>query len=135
MRMTLMLPAILAAVFCALPLRAEPQALTLQQAIDKTLQHNPQLHQFKFTQQRLFAERDLQSLKPGYQLGVELENVAGTGEARGLAGAELTIALSSVIELDNKAQWRAAVVDARLNTLEWQQQAHRTEEMGVADRE
>lgn len=123
MRMTLMLPAILAAVFCALPLRAEPQALTLQQAIDKTLQHNPQLHQFKFTQQRLFAERDLQSLKPGYQLGVELENVAGTGEARGLAGAELTIALSSVIELDNKAQWRAAVVDARLNTLEWQQQA------------
>ena len=50
MRMTLMLPAILAAVFCALPLRAEPQALTLQQAIDKTLQHNPQLHQFKFTQ-------------------------------------------------------------------------------------
>ena len=36
MRMTLMLPAILAAVFCALPLRAEPQALTLQQAIDKT---------------------------------------------------------------------------------------------------
>ena len=123
MRMTLMLPAILAAVFCALPLRAEPQALTLQQAIDKTLQHNPQLHQFKFTQQRLLAEREVQSLKPGYQLGVDLENVAGTGEARGLAGAELTVALSSVIELDNKAQWRAAVVDARLNTLEWQQQA------------
>ena len=37
MRMTLMLPAILAAVFCALPLRAEPQALTLQQAIDKVI--------------------------------------------------------------------------------------------------
>lgn len=134
MRMTLMLSVLLTATFCVYPLRAEPQALTLQQAIDKTLQHNPQLHQFKFTQQRLLAEREVQSLKPGYKLGVELENVAGTGGARGLAGAELTVALSSVIELDDKPQWRAAVVDAKLNTLGLERQAHTLDVLGALTR-
>ena len=40
------------------------QALTLQTAIERTLQQNPQLHQFEFASQRLASERETSDLKP-----------------------------------------------------------------------
>ena len=106
------------------------QALTLQTAIERTLQQNPQLHQFEFASQRLASERETSDLKPAYQLGVELENFAGTGEVSSFDSAELTVALSSVIELGDKRQSRVALANARMNTLELERQAQTLDVLG-----
>ncbi|MCG8314313.1 MAG: TolC family protein [Pseudomonadales bacterium] len=99
------------------------QPLTLNDAIAKTLTQNPQLHQFSLGDARLKAELELSGLKPGYELQVELENFAGTGESGGVDSAELTVSLSSVIELGNKQQSRLAVADAKLFAFEHQRKA------------
>ncbi len=107
-----------------------PRSLTLQAAIERTLQQNPQLHQFEFARQRLMSEREISDLKPAYQLGVELENFAGSGEAASFDNAELTVALSSVIELGGKRQSRVAVADARLDAFELERQAQTLDVLG-----
>ncbi len=106
------------------------QALTLQTAIERTLQQNPQLHQFEFARQHLASVRETSDLKPAYQLGVELENFAGTGEVSSFDSAELTVALSSVIELGDKRQSRVALANARMNTLELERQAQTLDVLG-----
>lgn len=104
--------------------------LTLEFAVKKTLQQNPQLHQFEFTRQRLLAKRDTLELNPAYHLGMELENFAGTGDTNALDRSELTVALSSVIELGDKRSSRVAVADARLNKFELEQQAQTLDILG-----
>ena len=106
------------------------RSLTLQAAIERTLQQNPQLHQFEFTRQRFVSERETSDLKPAYQLDVELENFAGTGEVESFDNAELTVALSSVIELGDKRKTRIDVADARLDVFELERQAQTLDVLG-----
>lgn len=110
------------------PITSRP--LTLDKAIEKTLAGNPQLHQFAFTQQRLLANKETSALSPGYSLGVDIENVVGTGEVSGFDRAETTVALSSVIELGGKRRSRIAVSNAQLNQLELEKQAHTLDVLG-----
>ena len=133
----LILPILVGACFTSLLWAAEsaaeaeqPKALTLQAAVQKTLQQNPRLYQFDFARQRLLSTRQTSDLKPAYQLGLELENFAGTGEIEGADSAELTVALSSVIELDSKRQSRVAVVDARLDAFDLERQAQTLDVLG-----
>lgn len=109
MRMTFMLPALLAAVGYPATLRAlatEPQALTLTQALQRTLQHDATLQAFPY-QLRMAEAAQLQAnISPNPELDVSLENVAGSGDSRGLAGAELTLSLSRQIELGDKRRRR-----------------------------
>jgi len=109
-------------------------SMTLASAIKLTLQQNPQLFQFEFSRQRLRAKRDLSVLKPGYQLGFDLENVAGTGEAKGMDNAEWTVSLSSVIELGDKQQSRILASDAGLEKLEFEQQVQTLDVLGEMTR-
>lgn len=108
--------------------------MTLQTAIQKTLRQNPQLHQFTFTELNLQAQRKLTALKPAYSLGVEVENFAGSGEMAGADSAEVTIALSSVIELGGKQRSRTAIADARLSRLTLEQQAQTLDVLGALTR-
>ncbi|NRQ43848.1 TolC family protein [Rheinheimera sp. YQF-2] len=110
MRMTFMLPAFwLAAVgYPAAPfaLAAEPQALTLTQALQRTLQHDATLQAFPY-QLRMAEAAQLQAaVRPSPELAVTLENVAGSGDSRGLSGAELSLSLSQQIELGQKRERR-----------------------------
>jgi len=89
------------------------QKLTLKTAIKNTLEHNPSLKVFKFKQQILNGKKQVQSLKPGYELGFDIDNFAGTGELKAIDNAELNISISSVIEMGDK-------LDARINTLNQQ---------------
>lgn len=98
-------------------------SLNLDEAIAKTLKQNSQLHQFNLNKSIIMAEHNLSGLKPGYDLNVDVENFAGTGEASGVSSAELTVALSSAIELGNKRASRLAVSDAKLYVHEIQRQA------------
>jgi cobalt-zinc-cadmium efflux system outer membrane protein len=92
---------------------ADAVSITLEQAIKHTLTHNPQLHEFDFKQQIVAGEAKTAALTPGYSLGVELENVMGSGDVSGINDAELTLTLSSVIELGDKVNARKGITDAQ----------------------
>lgn len=102
MRMTLMLPTLLAAAFFALPLNAEPPALTLAQALQRTLEHDAELQTFPHRLRMTEAEQLQASIKPNPELTVSLENILGSGDTRALQGAELSLSLSLQIELGDK---------------------------------
>lgn len=106
------------------------QPLTLKMVIENTLKQNPQLHQFSFTRERLMAEREIVSLKPEYRLDLELENFGGSGETSGLDNAEITVALSSIIELGSKRESRISVLNARVGQLEIEQQIQTLDVLG-----
>lgn len=92
-------------------------ALTLQDAIKATLQHNPQLAGYEFRTQALAGEQQTAALKPQMKLSTHLENIAGSGEFKGVDAAELTLSLSSVIELGGQRDARLGLVTARQQQL------------------
>src|SRR5690606_4682629 len=117
----------LAFLFCSLTITANAAyadaTLTLNEALSRTLAHNPQLYQYRFTKEALNAQRQIRALRPAPALELEVENVAGSGSNEGFDSAETTLALSSVIELGGKRQARISYADARINQAEWEQQA------------
>jgi outer membrane protein, heavy metal efflux system len=91
-------------------------ALTLRQALALALARNPGLAVFSWDV-RIGEARMLQAgLRPNPEVGVELENVLGTGEFRGAQEAETTLQLSQLIELGGKraARVRAAKLERDL---------------------
>lgn len=108
----------LSAVFCtfAVPVNADP--LTLRDAITATLQHNPELAGYKFREQALQGERQTAALKPQLHASSQLENVAGSNTYQGVESGELTLSLSSVIELGGQREARLDLVTARQQQLE-----------------
>ncbi len=112
-------------------IQAEPQqTLTLDNAIEKTLAQNPQLHQFPLVRQSIFAQRKTGELSPGYTLGMDVENAAGSGAMKGMDAAEVTLSLSSVIEMGDKLKSRVSVVDANLDVFELTRQVKTLDVLG-----
>lgn len=96
--------------------------LTLSGAIKRTLTSNPQLASYTFRQQALDGDLKSAQLDPQRSVSIELENVLGTGERTGIKGAELTLALSSVLELGGKKAARSALVSQKRLLLTAQKQ-------------
>ena len=112
-------------------IQAEPQPiLTLDKAIERTLAQHPQLHQFKLVRQSILAQRETSELSPGFTMGLDVENVAGSGTMKGLDAAEVTLSLSSVIELGDKRTSRVSVVDASMGVFESRRQAQTLDMLG-----
>lgn len=80
-------------------------------AVQRTLESSPELQLYPYHVRALEAESLQAGLKPNPTMGVELENVMGTGDRRVLAGHELTLSLSQVLELGGKREHRVDVVD------------------------
>ncbi len=102
-------------------------SVSLSDAIQRTLANNPQLTAFEYKQKRLDGELATAGLKPEYSISVELDNFAGTGDVSGFNDAELTLSISSVLELGDKvnsrkfyvnAQQQAIAVEKRIQTLD-----------------
>lgn len=100
---------------------ASGSKLSLRDAITATLAHNPQLSSFPFRRQALEGELQTAALKPALRLATTVENAAGSGDYTGTKSAELTLALSSVIELGDKRDARLGVVTERQQGLAVQQ--------------
>ncbi|GAA6182759.1 TolC family protein [Aliiglaciecola sp. NS0011-25] len=98
--------------------------LTLQSAIKLTLANSPELHEFTFKQQEVEGDIKTASLKPVVNAGIEVENFLGTGEVSGIKDTELTLTLSSVIELGNKLNSRKAFASVQSQAVEAQKQVH-----------
>lgn len=109
-------------------------SLTLPIAIQRTLEQNPTLKVFEFRQAALRGEIETARLKPAYELEFEVENFGGTGELSGFGGAELTIALSSVIEMGDKQSARTGLVSQSQAVLTAQREVMSLELMGNVTR-
>jgi len=107
------------------------ERLSLVEATRKTLASHAALKVFGYREQALLGRRQISALRPEFALGAELENVAGTGTTSGIDEAELTISLSSVIELGSKRQARVASIDARSGLLEMERQVRALDILGA----
>ena len=108
-----------------------PATLTLEEAISRTLAKNPQLYQFRFRQQSLAAQRQAMGFSRPVQMEFDVENIAGSGTYSDAENVEMTLALSSVIELGGKAKSRVAIVDAKSDRLEYERQASTLDVLGA----
>jgi len=91
--------------------------LTLQQAVSAALRAHPALATFESRLRAQAARTRTAALRPAPEVSLGVENALGTGETRGLASAETTLALSQVIELGGKRAARIAVGEAESDLL------------------
>ncbi len=89
---------------------SEPNGvLTLKEALALTLRHNHDLKAFSYEVKAAGARQLQAGLWENPELSLEVEDVGGSGPYSGTGAAEMTIQLSQLIELGNKAQKRAKV--------------------------
>jgi cobalt-zinc-cadmium efflux system outer membrane protein len=101
--------------------------LTLRQVLALTLMNNPELKAFSW-ETRAAQARELQAgLWPNPELGLDVEDVGGSGPRSGFDVAETTIQLSQLIELGNKAQKRRNVASLEKDLSGWDYEAKRLE--------
>lgn len=120
-------------IVCSFMLSGTAQSaehLNLSQAMQLTLENNPQLYQYGFNEAIIKAQRQGSLMRPGLEIGAEVENIAGSGTTKGLDAAETTVALSSVIELGGKRQARISLADSRLDQYTWKRQAMTLDVLG-----
>ena len=93
-------------------------ALTLCVALTRAIETNPDLKTFAYELPALAGRREQAGLRPNPELGLDIETVGGSGEFRGVKSAEITLALSQLIELGGKRGLRVGVVDATYGVAE-----------------
>ncbi len=98
---------------------------TLSHAIARVLESNPQLQAAGFDTHAAAERLRQQAQSTPYELGVELENFAGSGVAQGVDGLETTLSLGRVLELGGKARQRGDVAQLEAGLLRHDQDAQR----------
>lgn len=87
--------------------------LSLNQALLKVLEQNPQLKANDYAAQAMAARiREAQFSKP-YKANIEFENFAGDGKYKGSNSLETTLSLSKIFELGNKSGLRGDVAQQK----------------------
>ncbi|WP_439135891.1 TolC family protein [Pseudomaricurvus sp.] len=99
------------------------RSITLEQALRKSLNNNPELQMFQWRFKALDGQQQSADLAPPLELGFEAENILGSDNYSGMDSAELTVSLSSVIELGGKRDSRLALADSRYVLAEAERQA------------
>lgn len=102
-----------------------PEPLTLDAALARVARHHPDLRLVDAQRPVWEARRDGATLTPPLTLGVELENALGSGDSRGLRGAELTVTLAGVLERGGKLDARRALAQANIDRLAPQRETAR----------
>lgn len=109
----------------------EAEDLTLTDATQKAVTENPLLNVYALRKEAIEARREVAALRPGFELGIEVENFAGTDGLSGIDEAEITASLSSVIELGSKRSARMALVDSRAGMLRIELEAKALDMLGA----
>ncbi|MFD2406426.1 TolC family protein [Azorhizophilus paspali] len=99
--------------------------LSLDDAFARVATNHPELRLFDSRGALLAAERERAALRPALVAGATLENAFGSGEARGLQGAELTLTLASVLERGGKLDARQTLARSRIDALAVEREARR----------
>ncbi len=100
-------------------------AINLQQALGLALLGNPELKAFSWQVRALEAARLQASLNPNPELLLEVEEFGGSGPMRGFDGAETTLAVSQLIEVDGKRQKREQVASLDKQIAGWDYESKR----------
>ncbi|MDT8388656.1 MAG: TolC family protein [Thiogranum sp.] len=116
-----LLPATVA--FAALP----DASLSLSQAVARVLESNPQLQAADFEARAALERVRQESQSTPYELGVELENLGGSGELSGARSLETTLSLGRVLEPGDKSARRGEVAELEAGLLNHDQDAERLE--------
>ena len=99
--------------------------ISLRDALALALMHNPELKAFSW-EIRVAEARVLQaSLLPNPEIGVEIEEIGGTGKISGFDGAETTLQLGQLIELAGKRIKRTKVASLESELVGWDYEAKR----------
>lgn len=126
------------AAFCSVATAAEPQEprgeLTLAQAIETALRRNPQLLASRYELTAAQARILQAGLRLNPELGVELENFAGSGAANGVDALETTLSLSQVIELGGKRGLRRSIAEADSSLITIEQRARQLDVLAEVTR-
>ena len=101
------------------------ERMTLDEAIARVAATHPDLRWVDARAKVLEAERERSAQRPPWVLGAEIENAFGTGETRGMDGAELTLSLASVLERGGKLDARRALAQSRIDALAVQRETRR----------
>lgn len=95
----------------------QPPVVSLDDAFVRVAAIHPELRLFGPRTTVLQAERQAALQRPVWVLGAELENALGSGMARGLRGAELTLSLATVFERGGKLDARRTLAERRIDAL------------------
>jgi len=105
-------------------------ALTLREALALALTESPELASFAW-QARANEARILQaSLRPNPELGLQVEDVLGTGDFSGGQEAQITLQLSQVIELGGKRAARTELASQARGVTRSEYELKRVEVLG-----
>jgi len=91
---------------------ATAPALTLSEALERAARNHPSLARFPHRLQAADALRDQAGRRRNPELGLEVENVFGSGALGGTDAAEYTLSLSQVLETGGKRGLRTGLADA-----------------------
>jgi len=86
--------------------------LSLRTAFENALRGNPNLQKYSYQLRMAEAEKLQASLRPNPTLGLEFENILGTGESSGFSNGQATLSYSQLIELGDKRKNRVAYASA-----------------------
>jgi len=112
------------------PMKEPTGALTLRDALALALTENPELAPFAW-QERANEARILQAgLRHNPELGLQMEDVLGTGSFRGVREAQTTLQLSQVIELGGKRAARTEVASQGRGITQSEYELKRVEVLG-----
>lgn len=113
----------------------EPQSeLTLAQAVEAALRSNPELLASRYELTAAQARILQAGLRLNPEVGVELENFAGSGDFAGADALEATLSLSQVIELGDKRGLRSAVAEADRDLISIEQRARQLDVLAEVTR-
>ncbi|MFT5046729.1 MAG: cobalt-zinc-cadmium efflux system outer membrane protein [Porticoccaceae bacterium] len=120
--------------FLYVPVAAsEGSVINLKEAVERTLQRNPNLvafgYQIEAQQGRLIQSR----LRPNPELGILVENVLGSGDFNKADDAEATLSLSWLLERGKRDQ-RVAVATAEVSLIESEAEIRRLDEVAETAR-
>lgn len=93
-------------------------SLRLADALAATLRGGPELARFAYDRRAAEARRLQAGLRPNPELGLDIENLAGSRDYRGALGLETTLRLGSFIELGGKRQARLQLAERGLEGVE-----------------
>jgi outer membrane protein, heavy metal efflux system len=101
----------------------EAPELTLADALRAALARNPQLAASGYAVTAAQARVKQARLAPATEVSLELENFAGSGDARGADALESTLALSRAVELGGQRALRTGVATAAVDLADQDRQA------------
>jgi outer membrane protein, heavy metal efflux system len=123
----------LVSTFAVLPLVASAEGLSLAQAIERTLQSNPDLTVFAY-ELRAQEGRVLEAnARPPIEAGATIENALGSGARSGLDAAETTLSLAFLFER-GALERRRAVAAAGASLLDSELKLRRVDAAAEASR-